>query len=283
MAVISTITTGSDARGLFPDSSFLKPDEVIPDSLALNELFATQTGEITGDTPKMRVPFVSADATAAIVKEGDDITPATPTLDEVAFNTVKFAILTKMSNEAFASNAATNLISVSAQRAVTGAIDNLMLNNTATEGQPTGLLNTTGISTVTEQISDNLDPLLDLLGTIGDEGGQPTALTMSFGTWAKLLKLKDSTKRGLVADRVADAPTPSLFGVPVVLNQRTPADTILAVDSSVVFAAASQIEVARDSSYYFGSDSTALRITARVGFGVSFPERIGKVTLKTTA
>ena len=110
MAVISTITTGSDARGLFPDSSFLKPDEVIPDSLALNELFATQTGEITGDTPKMRVPFVSADATAAIVKEGDDITPATPTLDEVAFNTVKFAILTKMSNEAFASNAATNLI-----------------------------------------------------------------------------------------------------------------------------------------------------------------------------
>ena len=269
MAVISTITTGSDARGLFPDSSFLKPDEVIPDSLALNELFATQTGEITGDSPKMRVPFVSADATAAIVKEGDDITPATPTLDEVAFNTVKFAILTKMSNEAFASNAATNLISVSAQRAVTGAIDNLMLNNTATEGQPTGLLNTTGISTVTEQISDNLDPLLDLLGTIGDEGGQPTALTMSFGTWAKLLKLKDSTKRGLVADRVADAPTPSLFGVPV--------------DSSVVFAAASQIEVARDSSYYFGSDSTALRITARVGFGVSFPKRIGKVTLKTAA
>lgn len=281
----NTGTTTASSRGIWGDATYLNATDVIPSALLLTQ--ATQAGALAGDAPVIRVPFIGARPTATIVREGERIQESNPTLDEMAYRTIKIALVSRMSNEAASNGSATELVSASLQNAVTFKADDVFLNGDPAVADPAGrpvlgMLNG-GAAMATGNITDSLDPLLDVLGTIGDNGGNPTALIMSFGTWAQLLKLKASANVPLLNPDVANAPAPVLFGVPVVFNTAMPSGRILVHDAAEVYASVSQVTVAKSADYYFDSDSSAIRVTFRCGFGVIHPDRFGVLTVGKTS
>lgn len=274
-------TLTSAAQGFFPDGTLIPATELMPEALIFTA--ATQGGPVEGDAPFMHVPFVAADPQAGIVAEGDEIAPADARLAQLSFRTTKVALISRVTNETATYSRTLDMLVESSQRAVTNTVDSIFLNGSPEHEGIVGLLEGPELVTATP-ITDTLDPMLDVLGGIGDNGGSPTELIMSYGTWGKLLKLKAGDGTPLISRTVASAAEPSLFGLPVYVNSQMPANTILVNDANEVYASAGQATVATSNSYFFGSDSLALRVTMRVGWGVIHGNRLGKVTLaaKTT-
>lgn len=226
----------------------------------------------------VRVPFVQTDPDAQIVAEGEAIAEENPSLDELAFHTAKLAFITRVSNEAMANIDAGNtgdILTESLRRAITRKADSLFLTNVPADEPDSAQLSVAGLATNTSVIDggtindeDALTPLIDTLATLGDNGATPTAIIASNTAWAHLLKLQYADGRPMVSADVQATTLPQLLGLPVIRNASAPADKIFIVDSSNLFAAFSDITVTRDASYYFGYDSTAIRVTARIGFGL---------------
>lgn len=283
------VATTSTVKSLFPDSAQTPASQAAPDALIFNQ--AVQCPAIEGDAPYARIPFVDiAQDAFNLTREGAQINESEPALSELAFRTGKIALLSRVTNEAASYSTATNMLADSAQLALTAKLDRAFLQGLPLpegdtgENPLPGLLNWDGITTSATGITDSLDPLLDLLGTLGEHGAAPTGIIASPATWFKLLKLKDGDGLPLITRTVAEASKPTLFGIPVTLNTQMPADTLLVHDATQVYASASTATVAYDSGTYFSLDSTAVRITCRIGYGSAHPERFGVITLaaKTT-
>lgn len=88
--------------------------------------------------------------------------------------------------------------------------------------------------------------------------------------------------RPLIATDMANSPTPAIYGILIILNMQTSADTILLNDSSRVLSAASQAAVATSDQAYVANDSMAIRVTMRLGFGVLRPNRLARLTVNKT-
>ena len=287
MAVFKTTTT----KGAFPDSQFIAAREAIPEAIALNELVATQSVVIDGDAPRVNVPYVSVDLTANVVAEGAEITTSSPALNQVSFGTHKIALLVPFSNESLRYEDAVNLITDSAQKALVAQADHLFLAADAdTNGVlPTGIAkipaakdSTAGVTEVTAASkAKTLDAVLDVLAQTTDKGATPTAIVMRFSTWATLMALTATDGRPLIEPDVTSSASPMLFNVPVMFNSQVPANTILTMSAADVIVSVSDIAADTDSSAMFTSDSSLLRMTMRIGFGVVKPERLGRVIVPT--
>ncbi len=123
MTVFKTTTT----KGAFPDAQFIAAREAIPEAIALNPLVATQSVVISGDAPRVNVPYVSVDPTANVVAEGAEIATSNPALNQISFGTHKIALLVPFSNESLRYEDAVNLITDSAQKALVAQADHLFL------------------------------------------------------------------------------------------------------------------------------------------------------------
>ena len=121
MAVFKTTTT----KGAFPDSQFISAREAIPEAIALNPLVATQSVVISGDAPRVNVPYVSVDPTANVVAEGAEIATSNPALNQISFGTHKIALLVPFSNESLMYPDAVNLVTDSATKALVAQADHL--------------------------------------------------------------------------------------------------------------------------------------------------------------
>ncbi len=288
MAVFKTTTT----KGAFPDSQFISAREAIPEAIALNELVATQSVVIDGDAPRVNVPYVSVDPTANVVAEGAEITTSSPALNQVSFGTHKIALLVPFSNESLRYEDAVTLITDSAQKALVAQADHLFLAADAdTNGiLPTGVAkipaatdSTAGVTEVTAASkAKTLDAVLDVLAQTTDKGATPTAIVMRFSTWATLLAITATDGRPMIEPDVTASAQPMLFNVPVIFNSSVPANTILTMSAADVIVSVSDIAADTDSSAMFTSDSSLLRMTMRIGFGVAKPERLGRVIIPTT-
>lgn len=288
-----TNTLTSDARKSWhPDVSFVPARDAAPDSLLLNPLVCTTVPAPNGDVPVVRVPFVSSDPTATVVAEGDDIDVDNPELDELSFATSKLAFITRVSNEAMRNidaGGTGDILTDSLRRAITSKADSLFLTNTPQEEPSEAQLSTAGLATNTNvtdggtiDSTDMLGDLIDTLATLGDNGATPTAIIASNTAWARLLKLKYSDGRPVVNADVQAQALPMLLGLPVIRNAAAPADKIFVLDSANLFAAFSDVTVARDDSYFFGSDSVAIRVTARLGFGFTRSGMAAKLTVSAS-
>lgn len=277
---MATIVT-TDAKGIWGDSTLLRPEDVLTDALIVSQ--AQQATPINGDSEQVRVPYIGADAQATITAEGAEIQESNPDVDEMTFKTVKLALLCRVSNEAATSSVANNLIANSVRRAVTAAADQLFINGSKEHPDVSGLLQGGSAmqrGEITGSVADGLDSLLRVIGRIGDVGGTPSALILGYGTWMRLLRLKNGMGDYLVPRDAANAPTPSLYGIPCVFTPAMPLNTILVHDRAETFASCSDITVTTDSSHYFSSDSLAVRCTFRLGWGVVRPDRFGLLTVK---
>jgi hypothetical protein len=155
---------------------------------------STIAGQVEGDQPALRVPYVSADPTAGLPAEGATISDALPVLDEVVVNTKKIAALVRVGRESVMAGAPISTLFDSFTRTLTRSASTAFLSNAAVSGPSTDLLNLTGVVTATALPSTgNADPLVDAIATIQGNDGMPTTIISSPSAWAAVRKLKATT------------------------------------------------------------------------------------------
>ena len=125
---MSTQTTTTATEAWRPDLTAYPPQDVLPDALILNH--STVAGAIEGDTPVVRVPFVTDDA-AQVYAEGATFDEADPTLSEALVHTAKFGQLIRISREQYRQPGTDTELARSVARAITTKADALFLAQAA--------------------------------------------------------------------------------------------------------------------------------------------------------
>ena len=267
-------------KSLYPDQVFVY-NEAVPDALIANPLVATVAGEIEGDAPRVRVPYIKTDPTSGFVKEGADITDGGGELDEVLISTGKIATVVKQSNESASFETASQLIAAGVSRSIITSADNAFLNNaknedTDAQNGPVGILNTEGIPAIQTTGEGIVDAVADAKA---GNGGIPTAIVANYAVEAILRKLKTTDGRGLLIDPV-EAGELSIHGLPVIVNRAMPDNTLLVVSAGEIVAAVGTVNLAVSTDALFTSDSLIRRATWRIGAKVIHPNRLAKLTIK---
>lgn len=219
------------------------PTDVVPDALILNT--ATVVGQIEGDDPAIRVPFVADDGVVGFVAEGAEIPDANQEFDEVVVLTGKVAALGKYSFETLAQPEAARMVVDSLSRSVVTKANAAYLGNLEAAPGPTGLLNTPGIIDFETPIGDDLDQLVDAIAFIETDGGTAMHIIANPTAWATLSKLKratDSNESLIGAGTVAAER--ALLGLPVLVTPAMPAGSLLVTDQSAIIGAQSPVRVA---------------------------------------
>lgn len=273
----------NNLKSLYPDQVFAY-DEAVPDALIANPLVATVAGEIEGDAPRVRVPYIKTDPTSGFVKEGADITDGGGELDEVLISTGKIATVVKQSNESASFETASQLIAAGVSRSIVTSADNAFLNNaknedTDAQNGPVGILNTEGIPATQTTGEGIVDAVADAKAAIGGNGGIPTAIVANYAVEAILRKLKTTDGRGLLIDPV-EAGELSIHGLPVIVNRAMPDNTLLVVSAGEIVAAVGTVNLAVSTDALFTSDSLIRRATWRIGAKVIHPNRLAKLTIE---
>ncbi|MEE8684891.1 phage major capsid protein [Bifidobacterium mongoliense] len=261
--------TTNDLKSFYPDTVF-DPGEVVPDALILK--VATVTQGIEGDDTAVRIPYVKTDPESGFTKEGADINESDAELDEVVVKTNKIAVLTKQSREAMTPNTSAEHLAAGMQRSVIIKANAALLSN---DSDPTGLLNQTGIIDG-GTLTDNFDPISDAITSVEAHGGTASCIVMDPYSWGMLCKLKTDNKT-LQLGSPAEQTERKLYGLPVYVTPQMTKGMILVIDSTNLVAAVGDIDLITDSSFYFGSDSIAHRLTWRVGWSLVHPDRLAKI------
>lgn len=246
--------------------------------------------EVSTPSPTFRLPVVDLDASAAWTAEGSDIDVSDPQVSEEVVVPRKVAALVKVSNELAndSSPAATSVVGDGLARSLARKIDAALFGNTIANG-PNGLLSVAGISHVSSGSFANFDAFVEAQSKLERVGSTVTAWAASYETVKQLAQVKTFTgsitsNENLLADDQIGAagPTPrTILGVPLwSLPEGVIEDGIVwGIDAAKVFAVIRQdISLVVDPSYYFGSDSLAVRCTMRVGYGFPHPAAICKIS-----
>ncbi len=189
----------------------------IPDALVHSQ--SRVSAVIEGDSPALHVPYIATQSTAQIVKEGDAIPEGGAAASEMIVYTRKVASIETITNEAKSSEQMTQMLTASLNTAIMDKANAVFLQNPKPDGSetsPTGLFNLDNVNAGT--LTGSLDAIVEGIAAISSKGGTPTSIIMNHGTWAKLLLLKYTDGRPMIAPSVADSPTPMLYGLPVVLT-----------------------------------------------------------------
>ncbi|OXN00796.1 phage major capsid protein [Bifidobacterium vansinderenii] len=280
---MAEVTTGN-APSVY-SANYFQAESIIPDALILTH--ATAGGQVEGDTPVLNVPYVETLPAAQIVKEGEEIPEGNAAVSVLTIHTQKVAVINPITNEANYAAGVKTMLGKGMARSIIAKADAVFLQNPApAEGASgvTGLFNYPGIPVAGNiaDSNDGLNPIIDGITQISENGGTPTHIIMGYGTWAKLLKLRLADGTPQISPDVANAPVPVLFGIPVTLNAQAPADKIIITDKGEIIAAAGGVSGDASRDRYFERDITLMRSTFRFGFGVVHPNRLSIITTTDT-
>ena len=244
---------------------------------AMNASVAAQVCTIvpTGSAT-YRIPVLAADPTTQWVAEGDEITPADPTLAEVVVTPKKVAGLTIISRELAedASPEAATMVGESLARSIAAKIDAAFFANTTTDG-PSGLLSlTTSTSVEAASSFSTLDSFAGAIYTAEGLGVNITSFVTSAGEALALSTLKQGTDsiRPLLTADVTTPTARTIYGRPLLVGPTIGVKTAWAVAASrnfLVMRDDARVEV--DRSVFFTSDRVAVKATMRIGFGFAQP------------
>lgn len=287
------INTNSGIMAWNPERTTLPASDVTPEALVLNPLVATIAATPQGDASYVRIPFIAADPDAEIVAEGEDLPEGDATRAEIHVYARKIGILQKISREAYgqqlagdnASAGASDLFTESLKRAVTAKLDGMFVNAPERRDDvyaPGLATDTTDAVIDAGIIAGNLDPIVDALALVSDNGASPTCILTSNSGWAALQKLKYADGRPVVNPAAQEAALPQIAGLPVVRSAAVPKDKLLIIDAANIIVALTDVTVDVDASTYFRSDSIAVRATARLGWGIVQRGRIARLTIGQT-
>lgn len=273
---MTTITT-SGIESAYGATAFPSTD-AIPDALVHSQ--SRVSAVIEGDSPALHVPYIATQSTAQIVKEGDAIPEGGASASEMIVYTRKVASIETITNEAKSSEQMTQMLTASLNTAIMDKANAVFLQNPKPDGSetsPTGLFNLDNVNAGT--LTGSLDAIVEGIAAISSKGGTPTSIIMNHGTWAKLLLLKYTDGRPMIAPSVADSPTPMLYGLPVVLTKATPDSKLLINDANEVISAVGSVNLNGSEDAEFSKDKYMLRGTFRLGWGVIHPDRLAVITV----
>lgn len=280
---MANITTPNVASGWRPDKiHYFNADEQLSESLYV--MATTFGGEIQGDAPALRVPYIDDADSAGFVAEGAEIPEDDPDLDEVLVYTRKIARLVKMSREQASQPGVGDKISASVKNDLIRKMDRALLTQSApvspAVAPAAGIVNVAGI-VEGDPITANLDPLVDLIAELSSNDATPRFLIVDPLAYAFLYKLKTddtASNQGLLS-AATESPTSPILGLTTQVSNALPANSGVVIDPAAIVSAYSQLEIATDESVYFASDNIGIRATVRVGHTVVRPQRIGKLTI----
>lgn len=279
---MATITTNTADYGWRPDEVTFAPVDSVPTALILRTTAVGDAVDIDGDEPSLHVAFVNDAESAEYVDEADTIDEDNPDLDEVLVKTKKISRLVKLSNEQFRKSQTASQISASVARDLVRKADNSYLGDDGTGDKPLGLLHAEGVVDGA-LIEGNLDPLIDLLAQLEQNGAEPSAIVTDPITWAELRKLKvggEHTNESLLGAGTTDA-TPMLLSLPLLRSRFVPSHSGLVIDRNAIAAAVGPVRVAQSEHAAFTADSMVVRATWRIGWNLVRPERIGRFSFLT--
>ncbi|MDW5610663.1 phage major capsid protein [Mycolicibacterium sp. D5.8-2] len=252
-------------------------------SVAMSTATAVPTG-----SHEFTFPVLVDDASAAWYNEGEDMTLTDPNVDELVARPKKIASLTKVSRELAedSSPEATALVGASVARDIARKIDRAWFAASTPKG-PSGLRSLIGSAGAVEGGPyTNADPLAEAISLIEQTGSTPTAFVGSAGTVLALSKLKKATgsNEPLLSPNLATGATQRIERQLLGVKMWTVPDTVLdedevwAYDRSKVFVVLRRdVDLAVDPSFFFGSDSLAVRCTMRIDF--AFPHAASVVRI----
>ena len=275
---MGTITT-SGIESAYGATAF-PSTTAIPDALVHSQ--SRVSAVIEGDSPALQVPYIATQSTAQIVAEGDAIPEGGAAASEMIVYTRKVASIETITNEAKSSEQMTQMLTASLNPAIMDKANAVFLQNPKPSGEtsPTGLFNLDNVNTGT--LTGSLDAIVEGIAAVSSKGGTPTSIIMNHGTWAKLLLLKYTDGRPMIAPSVADSPTPMLYGLPVVLTKAAPESKLLINDANEVISAVGSVNLNGSEDAEFSKDKYMLRGTFRLGWGVIHPDRLAVITVNTT-
>ena len=230
--------------------------------------------QITTTSTTFNIPVVRADAGAAFVAEGGDISISDADFDTVAVTPAKIAGITVVTRElAEDSNpAAQQVIADGLAQSIANQVDKALFSHLAAPA-PSGLA-TAGIHEITgwTPTAANFDAIVTAIGYVAAHGGKATSIVLNATDLWTLAKVKEgsTSQRGLLTASVTDPTQFLVEGVPLIGNAQVTAGHAYVVDATQVFTVIrddTRVEV--DKSVYFVSDRVAVKATARIGFGVA--------------
>ncbi|OBB76809.1 phage major capsid protein [Mycobacterium sp. 852014-52144_SCH5372336] len=276
---------GSNAAGI------LKPEEV-------HDLIVQPTQEasvamqtatvIPTSTREFRFPVITDDVAAGWYDEGEDINLTDPEVDAVVAVPKALKSLTKVSRELAedSSPEATALVGQSVARDIARKVDQAWFAASTAKG-PAGLRSLIGTAgAVVGGNYANSDPFAEAISAIEQTGSTPTAFVGSAGTVLSLSKLKKATDSNepLLSPNLATGATQRIERQMLGVRLWTVPDTVLdedevwAYDRSKVFVVLRKdVDLQVDPSFFFGSDSLAVRCVMRVDFAFPHPQSVVRI------
>lgn len=240
------------------------------------------------DTPNpLRVPRIANGATAAFVAAGGQISDGDVTFDEVTLlpSSLKgLKVLIRVSNElirqsvvALEATLRTRLITD-----IANTLDAALWNGVGTSDTVKGILKASGIATGVLDLTDP-DSLIDGIDQALSNYVQPTHLAMRSATFTKFRKLKvgATDARYLFDPSAAYAANQySMFGLPVIITNNIPADTVAVVDfTKVIVARDVDSEVKILTETWGDYDSVGIRVVSRFDTALLQPKAVTLLTV----
>lgn len=263
-------------------------ERVITNAVESDNVLRGLCSKINITTNSIQLDQISLTTTAGWVAELA-VKPETTSmaLASITANVFTVAGLATISNQLLADSnpSVDGLVTADLAKRIVAVEETGFLTGSGTN-QPLGLLNTPGLGTQTVTSTDVsadgglLDKILDAIGQVQADHGNPTAIVMHPRTWTRIIKDKDaegsyviSPDLGVQGDRLGVSQT--LWGTRVVLSNRIPTNLGAGTNESrVVVGDFSEalildrqgITVDESPHVYFTSNQTVFRAEKRVGF-----------------
>lgn len=279
---MATIKTTDVSKSWAPDSvSSFKFEDIVGESLYVS--LTTFGGNIIGDAPSLKVPYVSDADDAGFVAEGAEVPETDVDLDEVLIQTRKIGQIITLSNEQAAQPDAATTVAASMKRNVVSQLNRALIEQPAPTAPAiapsTGLIHTPGI-VEGDAVDSDLDSLVETISELEANYAAPKFLVIDPLSKAHLYTMRKGTgsNEGLLSAATAE-PTSPILGLQVIVSPFMPAHTGLIVDPAAIVSAYSEVQVATSTDAKFTSDSTVYRVTVRCGHVVVKPNRLAKIAI----
>jgi HK97 family phage major capsid protein len=241
---------------------------------------------------QLTIPKRTGKATAYWIGEGSTITASDLSYGQLALNAKKLAAFVVVSNELIADATPSVEADIRRDLALTlaEAEDLAYIQGTGADNQPTGIINTSGISTYTlandagNGASITVDDIYGIMEEFEEAKGNLSraAWIMAPRTKYDLAVLKDSNGRFLWQNSLQEGLPDILAGIPVYISHQIPVNLTKGTNTDTSYIILGQFEYAYigrhmalelsvSEEFLFQNDQTAIRAIERVDFGLAQP------------
>ena len=234
--VMTTAATGAISGEAVTDNfvpTIQRPDMFIEALRARQVLSGLGATYIPGLTNRVRMPKISTGATAAFVEEAGDVADQSQADDSVTLQPRTLGAYADISRLLMLESvpAIEQVVQDDLLRSVADAIELAAINGSGSSGNPTGILNTSGvndldISAGTDVAALTWADITDLVKLVEEDNGVVNANALGFLTNSKVKSKMANTVKVASTDSVMllNDPWNSLYGYPIAFSSNVPSN-----------------------------------------------------------